>query len=79
MNKIKLNKIKIGDLVMFELKQEDLDMWKGIGFIQAMNDKYFTISQYYKRITFLMIPQFESIVNYKYIVKFKILNKELKV
>lgn len=71
----RFKKIKIGDLVLFKVKYKDLDTEYCIGFIQAMNNKYFTISAYAERITFLWIPQFESLVHYKDIKGFTIFDK----
>ena len=75
-----LKRIKIGDLVLFNIRYRDLeDKEICIGFIQAMNDKCFTISQYKERITFLKIPQFESLVHYDMIMGFEILNKLIPI
>ena len=73
MDKQELKEIKINDLVLFKLRYKDLDVEYCIGFIQAMNNKCFTISQYEERVTFLKIPQFESLVHYEYIRSYKIL------
>ena len=74
-----LKRIKIGDLVLFKVKYEDLDAEYCIGFIQNIDDKCFTISQYAERITFLMMAQFESLVHYKDIDEFQILKKPEEV
>ena len=45
-----LKKIKLGDLVAFKQIYESLGVEYCIGFVQAMNDEYFTISQYKERV-----------------------------
>ena len=70
-----LRNIKIGDLVLFKTKFEDLEDETVIGFIHAMNNKYFTIGVYQKRVILFLIPWFESLVHYNNIINFKIVTQ----
>ena len=66
-----LKNIKIGDLIYFKTKYENLNADYCVGFIHSMNEKSFSVGPYSERITLCFIPQFEHLIHYKNIKSWK--------